>query len=134
MRAPHRQGGVKLLCGLLALAGLGAAAQTEAAGPPADPALIAQGHAAFQYHCEACHGREHVASNGGMLPATASLAIKYHGSVPAALEDRTDLTPAYVTYIVRHGTALMPFFRRTMVSNAELRAIAAYLSRPRDAR
>jgi len=92
---------------------------------------FAAGQAAFEYERAACHGRERVGSNHGMLPATFSLWVKYHGAVPAALEDRTDLSAAYVKYIVRHGTALMPFFRPTMVSDQQLDEIAAYLSRPR---
>lgn len=108
---------------LLAL-GWVAAPQAQAA----DPHEIAAGKAAFEYHCDACHGREKV-DGGQMQPATASLALKYKGAVPPALEDRRDLTPAFVKYTVRHGVAVMPFFRRTMVSDADLNAIAAYLSR-----
>lgn len=108
---------------LLALGGL-----AVTAAQAAEPGEIAAGKAAFDYHCAACHGRDRVAG-GQMLPATASLAIKYKGAVPAALEDRRDLTAAFVKYTVRHGVAVMPFFRNTMVSDADLDAIAAYLTR-----
>jgi len=108
-----------ILCGCLMLAWQACAA---------DSSLINEGNAAFQEHCAACHGKQLVA-NGQMLPGTASLAIKYKGAVPPALEDRTDLPAAFVIYTVRHGVAVMPFFRKTMVSDAQLDAIAAYLAR-----
>jgi mono/diheme cytochrome c family protein len=111
---------------VLLLGGLAPAAQA------ADAAQLAAGKAAFDYHCEACHGRQRVA-NGQMLPATASLQIKYKGTVPPALEDRPGLTPEFIKYTVRHGTEIMPFFRKTMVSDADLDAIAAYLSQPKTA-
>jgi len=113
---------------LFALGGLALGGLDATAAQAADPSAIAAGKAAFEYHCAACHGRERVAG-GQMLPATASLALKYKGAVPAALEDRRDLTPAFVEYTVRHGVAVMPFFRKTMVSDADLDAIAAYLTR-----
>jgi mono/diheme cytochrome c family protein len=51
--------------------------------------------------------------------------------MPAALEDRTNLPPQVTTYFVRNGVALMPPFRKTEVSDADLRDIAAYLDRKR---
>jgi hypothetical protein len=39
------------------------------------------------------------------------------------------MTAAFVTYTVRHGVSVMPSIRPTEISNAELTAIAAYLSR-----
>ena len=107
-----------------------AAAPAPNAGPSEHGGSIDQGHRAFLDHCDACHGREQISSDGGMQPATASLAIAYRGTrTPPTLEDRTDLTTTYVKYIVRHGDHGMPFFRKTMVSDAELDAIAAYLTR-----
>jgi mono/diheme cytochrome c family protein len=49
--------------------------------------------------------------------------------VPALLEKRTDLTAALVKTYVRNGITVMPFFRKTEISDAELDAIAAYLTR-----
>ncbi|HLK70628.1 MAG TPA: cytochrome c, partial [Steroidobacteraceae bacterium] len=112
------------------LAGAWAAAPTLNATANERNATIDLGHRAFLEHCDACHGREQIGSDGGMQPATASLAIAYQGTrTPATLEDRTDLSATYVKYIVRHGDHGMPFFRKTMVSDVELEAIAAYLSR-----
>lgn len=100
----------------------------------ADADLIARGKAAFDYHCAACHGTQ-IISGDRHLPGTEALTVKYHGTKPGALEQRTDLSPQVVKLFVRTGVSVMPFFRKTMVTDAELDAIAAYLSRnyrPRD--
>lgn len=89
----------------------------------ADPAQIARGHDVFQYWCAACH------SSGPGHPGTDALAAKYHGAKPALLEDRRDLTPDQVRFFVRHGITIMPFFRKTEISDADLDAIGAYLAR-----
>jgi hypothetical protein len=47
------------------------------------------------------------------------------------LEQRTDLTPEMVAYYVRHGIAMMPSFRKTELSDAQVAAIAAYLGQKR---
>jgi (+)-pinoresinol hydroxylase len=94
----------------------------------ADTGTISTGKIAFEDHCWACHGRERVA-NDQMMPGTASLALRYQGALPPALEDRTDLAPDFIKYTVRHGVAVMPFFRKTMLSDQDLNSIAAYLSR-----
>ena len=65
------------------------------------------------------------------FPGTTALQAKYGGKVPALLDDRTDLTPAAVRFFVRRGVSIMPFFRKTEVSDADLDAIAAYFTRPR---
>ena len=62
-------------------------------------------------------------------PGTLALAEKYKGEKPALLEKRTDLTPAIVKIFVRNGITVMPFFRKTEISDADLDAIAAYLAR-----
>ena len=51
------------------------------------------------------------------------------GAKPAPLEERTDLTPEVVKFYARHGFGMMPFFRKTELSDGDLDAIAAYLSR-----
>jgi mono/diheme cytochrome c family protein len=94
----------------------------------ADANLIQQGKAAFEYHCAACHGTTIVSGNQH-LPGTEALMVKYQGKEPGALEQRTDLSADLVKFFVRHGVSVMPFFRKTMVSDADLDAIAAYLSR-----
>jgi (+)-pinoresinol hydroxylase len=65
------------------------------------------------------------------MAGTEALEAKYRGQKPAVLQDRVDLTPEVVKYFVRHGSGIMPFFRKTEVSDADLRAIAAYLCRAR---
>ena len=65
------------------------------------------------------------------IPGTIALQAKYGGKLPALLEDRTDLSASSVRFFVRRGVSIMPFFRKTEVSDADLDAIAAYLTRPR---
>ena len=86
---------------------------------------LAHGHEVFQYWCATCHGA------GPGHPGTDALQAKYHGSRPATLADRTDLTPDMVRYFVRHGVTVMPFFRKTEISDPDLDAIGAYLARKR---
>jgi mono/diheme cytochrome c family protein len=109
---------------------LGAAWMLAMAGNSlaADPEHVARGEKLFQYWCATCHGAE-PREGGRFLPGTASLMAKYKGEKPAALEQRTDLLPAYVEVVIRHGSAGMPFFRKTEISNADMEAIAAYLAR-----
>ena len=45
------------------------------------------------------------------------------------LSERTDLTPAVTKIFVRKGVSIMPFFRKTEISDADLDAIGAYLAR-----
>ena len=80
----------------------------------------------FNNWCSACHSR-----GPQNAPGTTSLQMKYQGSVPAALEDRQDLTAEVVKVFVRNGVATMPQLRKTEVSDADLEALAAYLTRPR---
>jgi mono/diheme cytochrome c family protein len=87
---------------------------------------VERGAAVFNNWCSACHSR-----GPQNAPGTASLQIKYQGSVPAALEDRRDLTPEVVKTFVRNGVAMMAPFRKVEVSDADLDALAAYLTRPR---
>lgn len=91
--------------------------------PSSRSGLIERGEAVYQYWCNTCHGPETA------KPGTAALAIKYQGSVPAALAERTDMVPAFVELMVRQGISMMPFFRPTEVSNADLDALATYLTR-----
>jgi len=100
-----------------------AAAGSAAAQPGADPAQVHRGHDVFQYWCATCHGA------GPGHPGSDALRAKYHGAKPALLEERRDLTPDVVRFYVRHGVSIMPFFRKTEVSDADLDAIGAYLAR-----
>jgi mono/diheme cytochrome c family protein len=84
-----------------------------------------RGYVQFQMSCAVCHG------SGPGKPGSRALAAKYKGSVPALLEERSDLEAAYIKQVVRQGLYVMPLFRKTELSDAELDAIAAYLTRKR---
>jgi mono/diheme cytochrome c family protein len=86
-------------------------------------ALAADGKAVYEKWCAPCHAA------GPGHPGTTALAALYKGSKPPALEERTDLTPPVVKQFVRKGVSVMPFFRKTEISDAELDALATYLSR-----
>jgi mono/diheme cytochrome c family protein len=47
----------------------------------------------------------------------------------ALLDKRTDLTQPLIKTYVRNGLSIMPIFRKTEISDADLDAIAAYLTR-----
>ena len=84
-----------------------------------------RGYVQFQMSCAVCHG------SGPGKPGSRSLAAKYKGTVPALLEERSDLQATYIKQVVRQGLYVMPFFRKTELSDADLDAIAAYLTRKR---
>ena len=87
----------------------------------ADEATIQKGEKVFDYWCATCHGPG--------LPGTVALETKYKGGKPALLSERTDLIPPVTKTFVRHGVSIMPFFRKTEISDADLDALAAYLAR-----
>ena len=86
-------------------------------------AVAKRGNDVYQYWCATCHGR------GPGNPGTTALSAKYKKALPGVLEDRTDLTPQAVRFHVRNGTSIMPLFRKTEVSDADLEAIVLYLTR-----
>ena len=63
------------------------------------------------------------------MPGTDALAAKYKGTKPALLEERTDLTPQFIKIFVQNGVSVMPRLRKRELSDAELEALAAYLTR-----
>ena len=100
----------------------------------AQPASETRGKAVFDKWCTPCHGAvapKTVMFGTGALAGTSALAVKYKGKLPAVLEQRTDLTPALIKTVVRHGLYGMPITRKTEVSDAELEDIVAYLTRNR---
>lgn len=105
----------------LLLWGLSAAANREPASPH-------PGKRVYDRWCIDCHG-DAPGFFGDGLTGTTALEAKYGGQIPAVLEKRTDLTPPFVALFVRRGVSVMPFFRRTEISDAELVALTAYLSR-----
>jgi mono/diheme cytochrome c family protein len=81
------------------------------------------GRLTYEKWCAPCHapGPDH--------PGTQALDALYKGSKPGALIERSDLTPPIVKQFVRKGVSVMPFFRKTEISDTELDALAAFLSR-----
>ncbi len=51
------------------------------------------------------------------------------GAERSLLYQRTDLVPSYVRAVVRKGTGSMPWMSKVEVPDADLDAIAAYLTR-----
>ena len=102
----------------LALICFGSAAVLARSGPPASNervariARIALGRQVFESNCASCHG-----------PGIGNRTI------PALLEERTDLTPETVAYFVRNGVSVMAPFRKTEINDAQLAALGAYLGR-----
>ena len=90
-------------------------------------AAMQKGNDAYQYWCATCHGA------GPGHPGTTALAAKYKGARPGLLEDRTDLSPQGIQFAVRRGISIMPFFRKTELTDADLEAVIAYLTRNRAA-
>lgn len=122
-----------LLAGLLVMLSAstafaqGAPAQAAPVGAPVE-ALVKNGQQVYDYWCATCHGA------GRGRPGTIALTAKYKGTDrPGLLADRTDLSPAAIRLFVRNGISIMPMFRKTEVSDADLDAIAAYLTRRRAA-
>ena len=81
-----------------------------------------RGNEVFQYWCAPCH------APGARHPGTQALQALYKGAKPAALEQRTDLLPELTRAFVRSGVSVMPPFRKTEISDADLEALAAYLA------
>ncbi len=102
---------------------LGALALALPAAAKEDPAQVQHGSDVFQKWCAPCHAA------GPGHPGTDSLRAKYGAAKPAELEQRRDLTPEQARFFVRHGVSIMPWFRKTEISDADLDAIGAYLAR-----
>ncbi len=104
----------------LALAGLtlGGFASAE---EPSD--AYAAGRAVYAKWCAPCH------DPGVIHPGTNALTVKYKGVKSGVLLEWTDLKPQTVRHLVRHGISVMPQFRKTEISDAELDALASFLSR-----
>jgi len=103
--------------GILALAlGMGTASADDASLSPKEQ----QGKRLFNHTCVYCHGPGVWGTN-----RLSKRLDKEH----ALLENRTDLTPGAIQAIVRNGIGSMPPLRKTEVSDADVAAIAAYLTR-----
>jgi mono/diheme cytochrome c family protein len=91
------------------------------AAEPLTPAQ-AKGKQAYDHICVYCHSPGVWGTN-----RLARRMDKEH----AVLENRTDLTVAGIRAVVRTGIGSMPPLRRTELSDADVDAIAAYLTRTR---
>ncbi|MFO1400619.1 MAG: cytochrome c [Steroidobacteraceae bacterium] len=96
----------------------------------AEPAMavdapVPAGAALYAWHCLPCHAA------GAQYPGTQALQTRYQGTLPPVLTERTDLSAELVRVVLRQGINIMPFYRRTELSDAEVGAIADYLARPR---
>lgn len=100
-----------------------AMAQAQEPAKQAGQAQIEHGKAVFQEWCAACH------DPGPGHPGTQALEARYQGAIPAALAERPNLPPEFVSVIVRHGISIMPFFRKTEISDADLKDLGLYLAR-----
>lgn len=89
--------------------------------------VSSQGKQVFDKWCADCHAP--VSARRQLVPGTYALQAIYNGRKPAALEQRTDLTPAYIKIMVRTGRNVMPATRKTEISDRQLDALAAYLAR-----
>jgi mono/diheme cytochrome c family protein len=108
---------------ILLAAGLAAVATGTWGDEPAD--AFARGKALFDAHCGICHAARGI--------GTFMLGRRL-GAEQALLAQRTDLTVALVETAVRRGTNSMPVFTRVELTDAELAQVAAYLTRPAEAR
>ena len=88
-------------------------------------AVAQKGSDTYQYWCATCHGA------GPGHPGTTALTAKYKGARPGLLEERTDLSLQGIKFAVRRGTSIMPFFRKTELSDADLEGVTKYLTRGR---
>jgi mono/diheme cytochrome c family protein len=99
-----------------------------AAANAQDAASVQRGKAKFEHSCAPCHAAGPGDDGRAMLPGTEALALKYRGTIPAVLEQRTDLTAPVIKAFVRSGTFSMPPFRKTELTDGEIEDIAAYIA------
>lgn len=91
------------------------------AGAHADADSL-DGKALFRAKCGVCH----LQGGGGTWMLGRRL-----GEAQALLESRKELPAPLVKYVARNGINSMPRFTRVELQDAELEAIARYLSAPR---
>ncbi len=103
----------------LALAAIVLSALLSRAMPAAGAEMT--GKEVFDHYCSYCH-----ASADG--PGTMQLR-RTRGADKALLTERSDLTPEYIMFIVRHGLKSMPAFVPSDLTDAKLKAVAAFLAK-----
>jgi (+)-pinoresinol hydroxylase len=84
---------------------------------------LGRGKQVFDRWCAPCH------APGPRHPGTQALEVLYKGQKPGALEERDDLTAPVTAAFVRNGVSVMPPFRKTEITDADLAALGAYLAR-----
>jgi len=89
----------------------------------AQESTLEAGERIYMARCEYCHGE------GPQKGGTMMLHRRYGDSKPAVLHMRTDLLPDYIRNIVRTNTPGMTPVRITEVSEQELDALIAFLTR-----
>ncbi len=92
-------------------------------GAAAQDSALELGERIYVDKCEYCHGA------GVQKGGTFVLEARYQGELPALLTERTNLTPEYITATLRTWTNGMAPFRPTEISDSELEALVAYLTR-----
>jgi mono/diheme cytochrome c family protein len=119
---------------LFSLVALTAAFAAHAAAPAGS---VDNGKLVYEKWCLPCHGSRvntgFPGTTDALYPGAAALALKYKGTQPPLLTDRTNLTPELVKTVVRNGISAMPRSRKTEISDAELNDIAAYLTQKKPA-
>jgi mono/diheme cytochrome c family protein len=80
------------------------------------------GKAVYEHWCTPCH------APGPGHPGTQSLQVKYQGKLSPVLLERTDLSPQAVSVFVRQGVLSMAPFRKTEITDAQLAALATYVT------
>ena len=113
---------VRAITVLAAAAALGLLISTSAVAAD-ESAAPAAGRLVYERWCAACHdpGIEH--------PGTNALTTKYQGVKSGVILEWNDLSPELVRHVVRTGMSVMPHFRKTEIADADLDALASYLSR-----
>jgi len=102
----------------VAAAAILVAGSASAQDGPAHP-----GKTVFDKWCTPCHG------DGPGKPGTTVLRNRYDDSIPALLEERTDMTGEFLATFVREGIGVMPPFRKTEITDDELQSMIDYLVR-----
>jgi 4-cresol dehydrogenase (hydroxylating) cytochrome subunit len=79
------------------------------------------GKEVFDHYCTYCHG----SADG---PGTMQLG-RTRGKDKAFLTERKDLPREYIESVVRHGLRAMPPFAPSDLTDAKLKALAAFLAK-----
>jgi mono/diheme cytochrome c family protein len=111
--------GVLVVC--LCLIALGAAALAAEPPKPVSADVLRAGGETFEKWCAPCHAAG--TGNAGTMALAARL-----GKEKSVLLERTDIADAYVKTVVRYGFRMMPPFKTTEISDADLDVLAAYVA------